>query len=336
LHDHAPCHVHPYLEKKLSVLFPGMHFVRIPKNATGFVQAMDVGVNRSFRQHIRSLCTSFFAERPIDSPKLTAIEWRNQLLAWVGTAWDRVSSDTIRRVFRSIGVSIKPNGEEDDQVNVVVNGKSVVPLRSGSSLTSKSPTTFCPTCPPGLATKSIRRAEPVEEKPDEKDTATTEMKEEKKEDPVVSAGVVSSSDYEQWMEDVPSATDDGEWTVGTPPGSPTSDDPIDLTLGPRRSRRKVPVNYTEPSLYDDSSDEDIPSDDEVQSDLTFDDFKTGESVLGWWEGQWYPAKVISKQRSSQTLTLCFDGTPHRHRRHGGLCTTIHEANGYNPRCVSYP
>ena len=46
-----------------------------------------------------------------------------------------------------------------------------------------------------------------------------------------------------------------------------------------------------------------PDGSEVHSGFKYDDFDEGETVLAWWWGKWWIAKVQYKAKSTQTLTI---------------------------------
>lgn len=88
---------------------------------TGYVQALDVAINKPWKNRISELADLAY-EKDLDKWKkgtYTVGERRIMLTHWVGQAWrefHQENPDLIRQTFRDLGLSLAVDGSEDTEL----------------------------------------------------------------------------------------------------------------------------------------------------------------------------------------------------------------------------
>ena len=93
------CPAHPQIENLRAV-----NLIFLPPNTTCQTQPMDHGVIRSTKAYYRRMVVQKYIDaidRKKSIPKLTVLDAMDQLV----TAWDRVSTETIKNYFKKAGIS---------------------------------------------------------------------------------------------------------------------------------------------------------------------------------------------------------------------------------------
>lgn len=95
----------------------------IPSGCTGYVQVLDVAVNKLIKIRIKELSDIHFDTHydQWNTGKYTVGDRRVLLTQWVGQAWKEFheeNSGTIRRAFRKVGLSLAVDGSEDDELHI--------------------------------------------------------------------------------------------------------------------------------------------------------------------------------------------------------------------------
>jgi hypothetical protein len=90
LHDYAPAHTHPNVVRHTWIHHKNLHFVMVPRHSTGFIQPMDVGVNKQFGQYYSQAYDEHMArvvreaaQRGEQFKGMSAQEWRNLVVSLV-------------------------------------------------------------------------------------------------------------------------------------------------------------------------------------------------------------------------------------------------------------
>jgi gluconate kinase len=95
----------------------------IPGGCTGYVQVLDVAVNKIMKQYIEE-AEELHIEQNIEkwkSGKYSVGDCRVLMTHWVGEAWIKLHQEhkeTIVKTFRSIGLSLDPNGSQDSELKI--------------------------------------------------------------------------------------------------------------------------------------------------------------------------------------------------------------------------
>ena len=97
----------------------GIASVMLGGGITGKAQAKDTMQFRSLRGYVKRL-----EQSSNDNPK-TEREWRDHVITLFCKAWKEVRKETIIRSNKKNGTAVNPDGSEDNQVNVQVDGTRV-------------------------------------------------------------------------------------------------------------------------------------------------------------------------------------------------------------------
>jgi hypothetical protein len=115
----------PQMTKGLMAEFKKLNYTTsyIPGGCTSFVQVLDVSLNKPLKQLVAQAAedhadkyASWYQEG-----KFTISERRVLLTQWVAIAWKRLHEeykDTIIKTFRSVGLSLNPDGSEDHKLKI--------------------------------------------------------------------------------------------------------------------------------------------------------------------------------------------------------------------------
>jgi hypothetical protein len=95
----------------------------IPGGCTGFVQVLDVSLNKPLKQLVAQSAEDHADKYAswYEEGKFTIGERRVLLTQWVAVAWKRLHEeykDTIIKTFRSVGLSLNPDGSEDHELKI--------------------------------------------------------------------------------------------------------------------------------------------------------------------------------------------------------------------------
>ncbi|OBT71594.1 hypothetical protein VF21_09541 [Pseudogymnoascus sp. 05NY08] len=95
----------------------------IPGGCTGFVQVLDVALNQLMKMLIKQEADDHYDAhiQQWTDGKYTIGERRVMLTHWVAQAWKRLHTkyeETIVKAFRSVGMSLNPNGSEDFELKI--------------------------------------------------------------------------------------------------------------------------------------------------------------------------------------------------------------------------
>ena len=95
----------------------------IPGGCTGFVQVLDVALNQPMKMLIKQEANDHYDAhiQQWTDGKYTIGERRVMLTNWVARAWKRLHieyEETIVKAFRSVGMSLNPNGSEDFELKI--------------------------------------------------------------------------------------------------------------------------------------------------------------------------------------------------------------------------
>ena len=102
LMDNAGCHP-PELKDKYS----NVKIVFLPANTTSKLQPLDLGVIKNFKVHYKKLLLHYVVAKIDECSKASEVTKKItvlQAIRWIGEAWKKVSSDTIKKCFRLSGV----------------------------------------------------------------------------------------------------------------------------------------------------------------------------------------------------------------------------------------
>ena len=91
----------------------------VPGGTTKFVQCADVSWNAPFKAHIRQqyedwILTTTPELTKSGNPKAASMDL---YLTWICNAWDQITEETIHRSFKTCGVTLAQNGEEDHLIH---------------------------------------------------------------------------------------------------------------------------------------------------------------------------------------------------------------------------
>jgi DDE superfamily endonuclease len=108
--DHRTCHVQVSFKVKLSRL--GCDTDYIPVGYTCVLQPVDVGFNAPLKCHVKHLhhdwCIEYYVD--LDPKQPFPIPNCRDIINWVQKAMEEISSETIRKMFLSIGYSHPEDG----------------------------------------------------------------------------------------------------------------------------------------------------------------------------------------------------------------------------------
>ena len=69
----------------------------IPAGMTGFLQSLDIGVNRPFKQYLREKVNDYLENRSERNSRGNRIKPKlSETLKWVRNAWDKVPVPTVK------------------------------------------------------------------------------------------------------------------------------------------------------------------------------------------------------------------------------------------------
>ena len=94
--------------------------MNITGRLTGYIQVVDVGVNKPFKDEVRKQSEQHMNDN-LDiytSGKLTAGERRILVPKWCANAWAKVDREMVIRTFKKCGINTSLDGSEDDQVSI--------------------------------------------------------------------------------------------------------------------------------------------------------------------------------------------------------------------------
>jgi len=95
----------------------------IPRGCTGYVQVLDVSVNKIIKQYIEE-AEDIHIDQHIEqwkAGKYTVGDRRVLITQWVAEAWEKLHKehkDTIIKTFRQVGLSLNPNRSEDSELKI--------------------------------------------------------------------------------------------------------------------------------------------------------------------------------------------------------------------------
>jgi hypothetical protein len=96
--------------------------VFVPAGTTSLIQPVDVVFNAPFKAAVEREATKHLQENlnSYVEGRINASERRVLFTKWVGAAWEELSSKTemIVRSFEKCGISVAPDGSEDEKINV--------------------------------------------------------------------------------------------------------------------------------------------------------------------------------------------------------------------------
>ena len=110
--DEATLHMTTFVRQAFTVTNTIVEY--IPGGYTSKLQAMDVGVNKPFKDHVRDCVDGFIFEN--DSNENVRPQ-RQDVAEWVEFAWNKIRKDTLLKTWRRIGYTkddIQDTEEEDD------------------------------------------------------------------------------------------------------------------------------------------------------------------------------------------------------------------------------
>ena len=95
----------------------------IPSGCTGYVQVLDVAINKPLKNRIGELADIHYEEHfeKWNTGSYTVGDRRIMLTKWVGQAWRELhtqQADVIRQTFRKLGLSLAVDGSEDHEISV--------------------------------------------------------------------------------------------------------------------------------------------------------------------------------------------------------------------------
>jgi Tc5 transposase DNA-binding domain len=95
----------------------------IPGGCTGYVQVLDVSVNKLIKQYIEEEEERWIDENieQYKAGRYSVGDRRVLMTHWVAHAWEKVHKehkDTIIRTFRQVGLSLNPDGSEDSELKI--------------------------------------------------------------------------------------------------------------------------------------------------------------------------------------------------------------------------
>jgi hypothetical protein len=95
----------------------------IPGGCTGYVQVLDVSVNKLIKQYIEE-AEEAWIDKHMEQWKagqFTIGDRRVLMTNWVAEAWEKVHTihkDTIIKTFRQVGLALNPDGSEDSELKI--------------------------------------------------------------------------------------------------------------------------------------------------------------------------------------------------------------------------
>ena len=95
----------------------------VPAGTTSLVQPVNVVFNAPFKAAVEREATKHLQENlnSYVEGRINASERRVLFTKWVGAAWEELSSkmDMIVRSFEKCGISVAPDGSEDEKINII-------------------------------------------------------------------------------------------------------------------------------------------------------------------------------------------------------------------------
>lgn len=94
----------------------------IPGGCTGYVQPLDIAINKPLKTLVKAAADMHYErnEEAWESGRYKSVSERRILLThWVAEAWEKLHQDykmTIVKSFRSVGLSLNPDGSEDEEI----------------------------------------------------------------------------------------------------------------------------------------------------------------------------------------------------------------------------
>jgi hypothetical protein len=95
----------------------------IPGGCTGYVQVLDVSINKIIKNYIEE-AEDLWIDQNMEkwkSGQVSVGERRVLMTHWVGEAWEKLHREhkqTIINTFRHVGLSLNPDGSEDNELNI--------------------------------------------------------------------------------------------------------------------------------------------------------------------------------------------------------------------------
>ena len=95
----------------------------IPRGYIGYVQVLDISVNKIIKQYLKEYKEAYYDEHIEEQNlgKVTVGDRRVLITHWVGIAWERLHvehKETIIKTFRQVGLSLAPDGSKDSELKI--------------------------------------------------------------------------------------------------------------------------------------------------------------------------------------------------------------------------
>ncbi len=90
---------------------PLVEVIMLPPYTTSILQPLDIGINKSFKSHIKKEYINFLIEnydKNKSLPNLTKTERNKLLVEWITNSWNNIDNDIIKKSFGYCGYGIPP------------------------------------------------------------------------------------------------------------------------------------------------------------------------------------------------------------------------------------
>ena len=113
LYDNFKAHKTKKVMKYLSDQYPLIDILLLPPNTTSILQPLDVGVNKTVKNHIKNeymnwLINNFDNDNKT-LPKLAKHERDKLLVQWISNGWEKIDTNIIKNSFNFCGYGITEN-----------------------------------------------------------------------------------------------------------------------------------------------------------------------------------------------------------------------------------
>lgn len=103
-----------------------LHTAIIPGGCMSLIQAADVSWNAPFKSHMRSCYDTWLSEpsaQQFTKGGNMKAPSRSLLCEWVKSSWEAISSETIKKSFRTCAITLPLDGSQDEEIHCFKSGQ---------------------------------------------------------------------------------------------------------------------------------------------------------------------------------------------------------------------